>query len=135
MSKTPIQLWVEDLESGEHEQVKGYMHILPHGGLPEGFCCLGRLCVLAIEKGECQIKSTVEDRSAYDVRLNARLRGRRVASVSYDGERSFPSTVIRVWSGVKKDKMKRYADMNDHGASFETIAAKIREDFPEHFRR
>lgn len=82
--------WIEALKSGEYPQTKNALHRLrqiAEDFPPEGFCCLGVLCEIAVQD------------EVIDVDLTSR------ASVAlYDHEYTgyLPETVVK-WSGIDLD--------------------------------
>lgn len=55
-------LWADALEDGNHMQTRGGLHMVPdaeprplvQGEVPDGKCCLGVLCELAVLAGVCE---------------------------------------------------------------------------------
>ena len=106
--------WVLDLESGEHAQGRDYLHYVGTDGEPDRFCCLGRACVLSGVAG-------AEDRTPY---------GDKIMSYGNDtSNRTYGTEVIYGWLGLTHADIAPYAAMNDDGATFREIAARIRADF------
>lgn len=106
MRKDIAQKWVDDLRSGEHEQTRGVLHAVEDG--EHSYCCLGRLCEIAITNG---------------VELKTQGNG---AFVKYEGQAYLPPAEVYRWSGLDADEANSYAHMNDQdAASFKAIANAI----------
>ncbi len=96
------QLWIEDLRA--HPELQGCGSLLTPDGL---YCCLGRLCVLAIEFGIIEGPLRHQWSGFYQG--------------PWDNTRLLPDAVIE-WSGVRRDLEQTLAQNNDSGSSFATIA-------------
>lgn len=115
-NKEHLRLWVEDLESGQHQQIKGHMANLQVDG-SYGYCCLGRLCEVAL---------------ANDVPIVRRQRQHTAGGheLTYDDcAGSFVPDSVAVWTGVSSNALSYYAGDNDRGDSFETIARAIKRHY------
>ena len=66
-------LWVSDLRSGKNKQNIGYLSVLKNGEDKRGFCCLGRLCEVAIEDGN-ELKVECIDENDFDPYYGVRFR-------------------------------------------------------------
>jgi hypothetical protein len=85
MNQEIKKLWVADLRANADKQGKGYLNINN-----EKFCCLGRLCEIAIQNG---IDVRKEQSTGY---------AKRKGAFSYDG-----------WTGVIPDKVKEWANIQN----------------------
>lgn len=98
--------WVEALRSGEFTQAQGYLRIVEEGSSPR-YCCLGVLCEL--------------------MRREFPQLGNNLFFSHY-----LPQPVME-WSGLtdhnprvrSREESHTLSNLNDHGASFETIADLI----------
>ena len=101
-------LWAADLESGLHKQGCGALHqSLATGG--DAFCCLGRLCVLAVENGV----------------IPAPKHG--FFGWYYDSCKVSLPPAVQEWAGLSGNNGcmtdgDSLAEMNDNGVSFAKIA-------------
>lgn len=114
MNEKRLLLWVRDLESGTRQQTKGELHRRSDG--VDRYCCLGVLCEVALSDG-----------LNIDV-LEVPMVGNDV-SRSYDNTGGYEPDAVDDWLDVDTTEIRQYADMNDNGANFIDIAAKIRADF------
>ena len=109
MKKDIKVLWMADLRSGEHTQGVG---LLCKG---DAYCCLGRLCELAVEAGVTK----------------ASIGGHGV--VGYDGEESILPESVRLWAGLSTPTAEYGAyslsNDNDKGKTFAEIADIIEREF------
>ena len=129
MKREIAEKWAADLRSGSTVQGTGALHerFLPEPGFDEQerFCCLGRLCVLALEAG-------------VDVKVGA-LDAPDEGAVLYDRHDAFLPEAVREWAGMRSEKgtfkapyigktgyaHNSLAAMNDTGCSFAEIAEAI----------
>lgn len=118
--KENLLRWVEDLESGQHTQVKHHMVLKG-----EGYCCLGRLCEVAIEH-DVPLQRVAERDLIPDTSPNV------FGYADPDGPMEFGSYVptgVSEWVGLDPHTLARYAARNDAGESFEQIATAIRRAY------
>lgn len=115
---TPEQeAWLRDLETTEAPQTRGALHRLAKGSeSPEGYCCLGRACVvLGIEERE-------------GIGPYAKF-GEENADTWLPGE-AIKRLHLRTMAGTFVTKVHEIFDsltaMNDGGWNFKQIAAYIR---------
>lgn len=130
MKKEVADLWIAALESGEYKQTQGALQLkyeyTNSGGKvrPQGHCCLGVLCEIAIKQG----LSIPVDRMSHEV------------MVGYDGERGVLPKSVMTWAGMQSDTgdIKRHeksedtiilTDQNDSGKTFKEIAQIIRDNW------
>lgn len=110
MNKEIKALWIADLRSGKHPQGTGAL-------CSKGrFCCLGRLCELAVEAGVCAVASLSQD------------------AVSYDGADAILPRSVREWSELSSSTGyygigHSLAYDNDNGKTFTEIADIIEKEF------
>lgn len=135
MNKEIAQLWVDALRSGKYEQTKGRLHrtIASDYGLndsenvPAGYCCLGVLCEVAVEK---QVVKVVDTSST--------------GSVSYglgtDRSMTWLPKAVEDWSSLRdttvsveingRTERRGLAELNDSGEfTFLQIADAIEDNF------
>lgn len=107
-------LWIADLRSGKHKQTTGLLQSR------RGFCCLGRLCELAVEAGV--IPKPVSNGPWEE----------------YDGEGSVLPNSVMKWAeletatahyGVGHPNKSRLSEDNDKGKTFAEIADIIEREF------
>jgi hypothetical protein len=115
--------WVAALRSGEYEQTRGALQVKRSTGegVPDGFCCLGVLCELAVTDG---LEVEVSD---------LHYPGDDHAIVQYVGCSSYPPGAVHQWSGYfapdsAEVTFSTLADMNDNGYDFASIADRIESD-------
>lgn len=122
MNEQIKQEWIDALRSGEYEQGKGSLR-----DRDQRYCCLGVLCDLAVKHGVIQAPTYYEDVDQPE----------SFGLYIYEGQGGLlPQSVVQ-WSGLSNntggfgDKFQRQTlvDMNDGGASFETIADIIEDNF------
>ena len=115
MNQDVKKLWVEDLRANGDKQGRHGLHNLENNT----FCCLGRLCELAISSG-------VEVETGIDS-------GTPIWS-TYDGRTGYPPESVCNWAGIGKGKdivvtiagsTNSLPAHNDSGASFAQIADAI----------
>jgi hypothetical protein len=97
--------WISELESGKHEQGRGKLE--KHGS----YCCLGIAArfVLNLERDS----------------------GTGCGAVRYDGNMSTLTTRAAHRLGLDVKQIDMLIDMNDSGKSFDDIAERLRDWFPE----
>lgn len=116
-----LKLWVEDLRSGGWTQGTGALNRCSLGvDGKRRFCCLGRLCELAVE---AHITERVAAQGFHDTGYTGTPSGD-----DYDMYGMPPREVLD-WAGLTLEDALRYADMNDNHSSFREIAAEIERDF------
>ena len=114
-----LKLWVEDLESGEHMQTTGAI-CADYGDSAE-YCCLGRLCEVAMENG-VHLDITSHPANA--------VTERPLCYRHYNGEGgSYVPMIVADWVGVSPGILQSYAAMNDGGQTFQQIASRIRKKY------
>lgn len=135
MNKEIAQLWVDALRSGKYQQTKGRLHRtvgVDYGpndsdNVPAGYCCLGVLCEIAVEKQIIKVIDTNETGSvSYGLGTDRSMTWLPGAVVDWSGLRD--TTVWVVINGYRN----RYgvAELNDSlGFSFSQIADAIEDNF------
>lgn len=106
-------LWIADLRSGKHLQITGALHLV---SLTEGFCCLGRLCEIAIEQG-VNVTTSIDPAGSV---------------IKYDNFAGVLPEIVVDWAGLDSDtvvlQLPAYTPIgslisaNDDGFTFEQIA-------------
>lgn len=118
-------LWIAELESGKHNQGRGFLHRIDSSGLEER-CCLGVLCKLAVEAG---VIGPPIDRPESGCTIFGYGSGDEVTAnfgvLPYE---------VKQWAGITWDNGTYGEDatlsaQNDRGWTFEQIAQVIREEF------
>ncbi len=94
-------IWADDLRNGGHKQVIGLLET------PDGWCCHGRACRLAIDNG-IPLK-VVEDRT----------------KTTFDTRTALPPPQVVDWLGLTTVQVDNLAALNDIGKSFAEIADEI----------
>lgn len=110
MNQNNLEKWLADLETTDQPQTQSALRDA------EGYCCLGRLCEVAIADGtECIVTNTTDtDYFNYE----------------YDGSGSMPPESIRDWLGELPEQhfLTKCAELNDdYYLSFKEIARRIRQ--------
>jgi hypothetical protein len=105
------KLWLERLRSGLPQTQERLTRVADDGTVV-GHCCLGVLCEIAVEQGVVQNKTV------------------HAGVITYDGEWLFLPDAVARWAGVHGegflyDRNDSLTNLNDGGASFETIADVI----------
>lgn len=114
--KTPAELWVEALRSGEYRQARG--HLCANGK----FCCLGIACDL------------------YQKRVGGLEVVQRNGYVSFGGNQYTLPRVVRDWLELRDDAGAMFGDeehlgnKNDKGVPFPAIADLIESRPPGLFK-
>lgn len=120
-NKDRLRLWCEDLEEGGHQQIQNKLSGRESCTQtePDGFCCVGRACELALPH---TVMQRVIDPHSYTFTY-------------YDPNgpthnyTNTPPASVATWFGLPDDAFWPYAKMNDAGRSFADIAAQIRKDY------
>lgn len=122
VNRENLLAWVQDIESGKHRQANG---VLRCGVENPQYCCLGRLCEVAMEN-DVSIRR-VPDRThigrfGYTGHADSNTATAQTSRVPYP---------VTEWLGgqLRYGDLSKYAVMNDNGQTFLEIAAAIREDF------
>lgn len=116
-NKENLRLWVEDLESGQHEQAELFMAKIQDE--KTSYCCLGRLCEVAIANGVPLERTIRYFHLGYNHDMHY-----------YDGHGgSIVPRRVGDWTGISPDKLAHYATLNDKGCTFSEIAQQIRTDY------
>lgn len=135
MSKTPVQIWVEALRSGEYKQGQEYLNL-------EGyFCCLGVACDLYKKHvDESFPAEEIFPREAIRYskdKLEQALPMEVASWLGFEETNDVGSFNEEISVPVISEEGENFivtgtnlADLNDRGADFETIA-KIIESRPE----
>ena len=121
MRREIARRWVEALRSGEYAQTKGRLQRVVPGdhGEPEGFCCLGVLCELAVADGVIPpaIRSDL---------LGTGMYGKIGVNSTLPDE-------VQEWAGVEvadprlEPTQTTASDLNDNeGKTFEELAEAIK---------
>lgn len=117
MNKEVQDKWTTALRSGEYQQSSGKLRT------PEGYCCLGVLCDLAV-------KADIID-APYVEQLYL-----METAYYYDGERQYLPDSVRNWAGLNNIDPRVQVDdiindslsnLNDSGHTFAEIADYIEE--------
>lgn len=117
-TKAKVARWCDDLEQ-DHLQTGGRLHRVNHETGEHRYCCLGRLCEVAVEDG---VPLEVSVRASHDVPA--------FDDVSYNGTFGYLPGAVYEWLGVGPEpSLNAYAHMNDAGYTFREIAERIRDDF------
>jgi len=141
MKKDVLRLWVEDLETTDARQGHGYLAQTTTdyiGTEPSvEYCCLGRLCAIAVKAGVIQPPTWIDARGLD-------------TTVAVYGENDYgePETavlpdVVRRWAGLDEpdpilddgdpDLPIRASELNDtYDKTFREIARFIRDKFDIH---
>lgn len=121
MKKEIAELWVEDLRSGKHAQGAGRLCHSGPNGIP-AFCCLGRLCELAIEHGGLELlKEAAQDPIDQSW------------TTFYNGQEGVLPPDVQDWAGMNSRfgihptdlSLVSLATLNDDGRTFLEIADYI----------
>lgn len=121
--KHPLELWVEDLESGNNQQARRHLHAIGADPSQDSFCCLGRLCAVAIKHGSLSIEGVGPMPGITYPQL-----------MMYEGRAGTPPDEVTQWAGLSNREIEEYIHMNDSvQASFKEIAARVRKNHPEVF--
>lgn len=116
MNETIKKQWIEALRSGNYTQGTGALHKRSSDGL-DTFCCLGVLCVLAVDAAAIRAPvGVVVDRMLY----------------GDDEHGGYLPKAVREWAGIgSEDGSLRNGDNlathNDNGATFMEIADIIEQ--------
>lgn len=128
------QLLVEALESGEYEQGKHRLATQSDNGWL--YCCLGVACEVALKNG---VELKIEQRPYYKDSTHTTIVNEKK---SYDGHTTDLPAPVQNWLGWNDDngtvrtgiiqprglECKTLIGINDNGATFQEIAAIIRQD-------
>lgn len=115
MNRENFEKWMRDLETTDEPQTKNAL------ADKDGFCCLGRLCEVAIADG------------APIRRARARYSPEFIA---YNSQSGYPPVEAAEWLGIDDGESATEeialfcygVAMNDSGASFKEIAAALRKE-------
>lgn len=107
------KLWIDDLLSGPPQTI-GYLQT------SEGFCCLGRLCELAMQHGVKLETTPYQTAASTDV-------------VSYNDTSSYLPDEVMEWAGMRTscghyNQDQDLSMLNDNGKTFAEIAEVIRSN-------
>ena len=110
-----IKLWLDDLRKPENQQLQGREFLCKN----EKYCCLGRLCEIALLNG-----LTLDKR----IRDNSR--------VDYDDAYGFIPYAVQEWIGLKStngdlctdEKYETLTILNDKGLTFTQMADVIEQN-------
>lgn len=116
MNKENLKLWIEDLRTTEAPQTTEVLHDT------FGFCCMGRLCVVAIAAG---------------VNVDAAPTGGPEGIVTYDCSDAFPPDSVKGWLDPEGDldcgertQYDVFADWNDsERLTFHEIADRLEAEY------
>ena len=95
----PVALLADALESGEFPKGTRALHVLPDGNTPEGFCCLGVACVVAMRNG---LELETSERSVLMRKLEF-----------FAGEHSYLPQQVREWYGFSSNNPSLAFSGND----------------------
>lgn len=103
------QKWIDALRSGEYQQAKGSLR------KPEGFCCLGVACDVAINNGvQIEVREVISPFAG--------------PMFVYGDEDSWLPQEVKDWLGWPEDGLSLESDLagfNDNGVPFSEIADRI----------
>jgi hypothetical protein len=141
--------WLEKLRSGEYKQANGFLVVLDDENKPEGFCCLGVLCEVAVEDGVIHRANPVPpkgmgsnpgylsdpDNRGYPLVENSTLpvEVQEWAGLDANPDIDLPDTTHKDDDGVEYEDTTRYSlsELNDNmGMDFEEIADYIEDLIP-----
>ena len=122
MKQKIARIWVDALRSGEYKQVGGRLKTL------EGYCCLGVLCDLAVDRGIIP---------APILNVNS---GLNLSVFTFGKQKLFLPSEVMEWAGVNSStgdiplsdpavpasfSTANLSKLNDSGVDFKTIAEVI----------
>ncbi len=101
-----MKLWVKDLETTDTPQARCFLNV------DGGYCCLGRLCEVAIANG-VPVSKAQNDGVTF-----------------YDWTDSIPSERLCAWAGITSEEASLLAFLNDAKLySFKKIADYLRKNY------
>lgn len=125
MIKEVADRWAAELRSGNYAQTKGALHVVLSNvsRRPEGFCCLGVLCEIAVRDGIIDLP----EQDPYEGN------GESIVYDNYEGNQSLPGDlVINDFAGLKSDTGMgvTYGDIKEFISDRNMIRSIFGNEFP-----